>query len=91
MYEVEKITKNSTVKKDVDKADFRPSLRLPAHLHVQCHQTLKSRRAFTMVSRFVCYNLTAKCQNAITLDVIGLFGRSKRHTKGNFEEKKNHE
>ena len=44
-----------------------------------------------MVSRFVCYNLTAKCQNAITLDVIGLFGRSKRHTKGNFEEKKNHE
>ena len=44
------MTENSTVKKDVDIADFRPSLRLPAHFHVQFHQTLQSRRAFTMVS-----------------------------------------
>ena len=60
MKEVGKMTKNSTVKKDVDIADFRPSLRLRALLHVQCHQTLKSRRAFTMVSRFVCYDFAAK-------------------------------
>ena len=52
MYKVEKITKNSTVKKDVDIADFRPSLRLPAYLHVQFRRTLQSRRAFTMVSTF---------------------------------------
>ena len=34
MREVEKKTKNCAVKEDVDIADFRPSLRLPAHLHV---------------------------------------------------------
>ena len=60
MYKVGKITKNSTVKKDVDIADFRPSLRQLAHLHVQIHQTLKSRRAFAMVSCFVCYDFAAK-------------------------------
>ena len=54
------MAKNRTVKKDVDIADFRPSLRLPALLHVQHHQTLQSRRAFLMVLRFVCYDLTAK-------------------------------
>ena len=41
-----------------------------------------------MVSCFVCYDFAVKDQNAITLAVIGLFGQSKRHTKGNFEEKK---
>ena len=38
-----KIAQNSTVKKDVDIANLRPSPRLLAHLHVQFHQTLKSR------------------------------------------------
>ena len=52
--------KKKTVKKDVDIADFRPSLRLPAHLHVQFRLSLQSRRAFTMVSRFVCYDFAAK-------------------------------
>ena len=37
--------------------------------------------------RFVCYDFAAKYQNAITLAVMGLFGQSKQHTKGNFEEK----
>ena len=43
--------------------------------------------------RFVSYDFAAKSKykNAITLAVIGLFGRLKRHTKGNFEEKKNYE
>ena len=41
------MAKSRTVKKDVDIADSRPSLRLPAHLHVQFHLTLQSRRAFT--------------------------------------------
>ena len=41
--------------------------------------------------RFVCYDFAAKDQNAITLAVMGLLGRSKRHTKGNFEEKNNNE
>ena len=36
--------------------------------------------------RFVSYDFAAKYKNAITLAVIGLFGRLKRHTKGNFEE-----
>ena len=60
MSEVEKMSQNSTVKKDVDIADFRLSLRLPAHLHVHFRLTLQSRRAFTMVSRFVCYDFAAK-------------------------------
>ena len=41
--------------------------------------------------RFVCSDFAAKYQNAITLAVMGLFGRSKRHTKGNFEENKKYE
>ena len=41
--------------------------------------------------RFVCSDFAAKYQNAITLDVMGLFGRSKQHTKGNFNEKKDYE
>ena len=40
--------------------------------------------------RFVCPDFTAKYQNAITLAVMGLVGRSKRHTKGNFDEKKDY-
>ena len=61
MLKVGKNTKNSNEKKDVDIADFRPSLRLPAYLHVQFRQTtLKSRRAFTMVLHFVCYDFSAK-------------------------------
>ena len=60
MLEVEKMSQNSTVKKDVDIADFRPSLRLPAQLHVLFGQTLQSRRAFIMVSRFDCYDFAAK-------------------------------
>ena len=51
---------NSTEKQDVDIADFRPSPRLPANLHVQFRQTLKSRRAFTTVLHFVCYDFSAK-------------------------------
>ena len=38
--------------------------------------------------RFVCYDFATKNQNAITLAVMGLIGRLKRHTKGNFLEKK---
>ena len=34
--------------------------------------------------RFVSYDFAAKYKNAITLVVIGLFGRLKRHTKGYF-------
>ena len=40
---------------------------------------------------FVCYDFAAKHLNAITLAVMELFGRSKRHTKGNFEEKEDYE
>ena len=38
--------------------------------------------------RFVCYDFATKALDAITLAVMGLFGRPKRHTTGNFEEKK---
>ena len=41
--------------------------------------------------RFVCSDFAAKYQNAITLAVMGRFGRSKRHMKGNFEENKKYE
>ena len=54
------MTKNGTVKKDVELLNFTSSLRQLAHLHVQFVQTLKSRRAFTMVSCFVCYDFAAK-------------------------------
>ena len=52
MLEVEKMPQNSTEKQDVDIADFRPSPRLPANLHVQFRQTLKSRRALTIYHGF---------------------------------------
>ena len=51
--------KKRTVKKDVDIADFRPSLGLQAHLHVQFVQR-QIARAFAMVLRFVCYDFIAK-------------------------------
>ena len=82
---LEKYSKNAVEKKDVNLANLTPSLRQLAHLHVQ---TLQLRRAFSMVSRFVCYDFAAKDKNATTLAVMGLFGRSKRQRKGNFEEKK---
>ena len=44
-----------------------------------------------MVLGFVCYDFVAKDENAITLAVIGLFGPSKRHMEGNFEERKDNE
>ena len=52
--------KNCAVKKVVELLNFTPSLRQPEQLHVQFHQTLQSRRAFTMVLRFVCYDFAAK-------------------------------
>ena len=39
MLEVEKMSQNSPEKQDVDIADFRSSPRLPAHLHVQFHDS----------------------------------------------------
>ena len=60
MQEVGKTVKKRTVKKVVELLNFTPSLRQLAHLHVQLYQTLKSRRAFAMVSCFVCYDFAAK-------------------------------
>ena len=81
---LEKYSKNA-VEKRRQFSQFNAVAKQLAHLHVL---TLQLRRAFSMVSRFVCYDFAAKDENAITLAVMGLFGRSKRQRKGNFEEKK---
>ena len=62
MSKVEKMFKNSATWKDVNSAHFRPSLGLPAQLHVQCYTNARIYHGFTFCLLWF-HRLTLKRDN----------------------------